>query len=152
MRPPIEPKDIRKGDLIRWESTNRVGTASEWVAQSDGEHPFTGDYYLLDRPQPVDLPDKPTLGWVTITPPAGSFPTRTALAQWSLKSSFGKDRAEATGHIVDREWVAAFTPATAVPTSVLDEFRESVGRWDYLDPNSIVGKFLAAVDAAGDPR
>jgi len=60
-RTPIEPRDIREGDLIRMVyRQNRTGAvATEYYARRHVHMLFdTGDYYLLHRPEP---PLK--LGW-----------------------------------------------------------------------------------------
>ena len=61
---PIEPGDIRKGDLIRKEYRVPLGakTAFEYLAGSNGDSYASdrGNYFLLDRPKPpVVLPTEP---------------------------------------------------------------------------------------------
>jgi hypothetical protein len=61
---PIQPEDIRKGDLIRLEHTKPEHThAVEYRAAFPGERNYSGAevrYFLLDRPKPpVVLPTEP---------------------------------------------------------------------------------------------
>ena len=65
-RTPIEPGDIREGDLIRklWVKCPAVrAVATEYVAYQDGDAygPLVeGNFFLLDRPKPpVVLPSEP---------------------------------------------------------------------------------------------
>lgn len=46
---PIDPKDIRKGDLIRWEDPE-AGEVEEWRSRFDHPpHRAWGQHYLLKR-------------------------------------------------------------------------------------------------------
>jgi hypothetical protein len=124
MKRPIEPSEIRTGDLIRREIGD---SAQEWRVGATWKAPWRphGTYYLLDRPTPpVELPKEPTLGWATW----GS--EGNILAVWDLygpaDTSAGELRAvdscgcRAGG---DPSKVTAFTQAVAVPKSALDELR-----------------------------
>lgn len=62
----IDPKDIRKGDLIRWERDSPGEydqRAVEYLSACDGTHWSynPGQHYLLDRPEP---PFEPYWGMV----------------------------------------------------------------------------------------
>lgn len=65
MQTPIEPEDIREGDLIRWEiSSLELSTmrAVEYIAQEHQSiYHDQGQHYLLDRPEP---PFEPYWGMV----------------------------------------------------------------------------------------
>ena len=57
MKQKIDPKDVRKGDLIRWEKespteygTNAVEYRSEYAGTPWSYNP--GQHYLLERPEP----------------------------------------------------------------------------------------------------
>lgn len=66
MKQPIDPKDVRKGDLIRQENVMYGYEALEYRADSDGYARFRGaDTYLLDRPEP---PFEPYWGMVIQNP------------------------------------------------------------------------------------
>ena len=89
MKQPIEPSEIRKGDLIRWEDDRPAGDSNgigaiEFTAKSDGyEWRENGAHYLLDRPNPVvELPSEPTLGWLTARTSAIGETPRRDLARW----------------------------------------------------------------------
>ena len=61
---PIEPEDIREGDLIRVEfPEGRIEKALEFRAEFHGQIRYSGSgfaYFLLDRPKPVVvLPTEP---------------------------------------------------------------------------------------------
>ena len=81
-RTPIEPSEIRKGDLIRveWPDDN----SREYRASRDGDNNIFGGtsrFFLLDRPAPaVELPTEPTLGWVHVE--AEGRATSDTLAVW----------------------------------------------------------------------
>lgn len=142
MKTLIAPRDIRKGDLIRFEYADGRSTdrAKEYVASGDGVGDGrgpVGTYYLLDRPvPPVDLPTEPTLGWLTL--PGG----RALETVWTSNDKASLHRA--LGGSVDVANVTAFTPATAVPTAALDELRKHTPGWSTAS----VTTFLAAVDEA----
>lgn len=158
MKRPIKPSEIRQGDLIRWEAGDNLPypgyAAVEITADRDGMGMSNvGQHYLLDRPTPpVQLPEKPTLGWVT-SPSRGGVDLdfwryrgpgdRAGEGAWAGIDPDGTPRGYGMKNIT------AFVPATAVPAEALDELRNAAAEWSLLDPNSIVGKFLAAVDAAG---
>lgn len=65
MKQEIDPKDIRKGDLIRFEydpTDTPYARAVEYVSSFGGGSPYTnGQYYLLDRFEP---PFEPYWGMV----------------------------------------------------------------------------------------
>ena len=108
---PIEPADIRKGDLIRWEQEPSLVSeyAIEYRATEDGYfQSVTGQHYLLDRPSPpVELPTEPTLGWLE-----NVYGARI-LKHWfrgeGVAEAFDGDRWNFTKEVI------AFTPAVAVP-------------------------------------
>lgn len=156
MREPITPAEIRIGDKIRTESrdgrpfgTNPQMLASEWIA---GEDDLDGDYegvdlYLLERAKPaVDLPEKPTLGWI------GTSVDESWLDRFHVEGAqVYRDEDIA---FCDHPEVTAFTPAVAVPKAALDDMR-NIGF--FTTPETVrkrIDAFLAAVDAAngGDPR
>lgn len=160
MKRPIEPSEIRKGDLIRWEAGDNLPypgyAAVEITADRDGMGMSNvGQHYLLDRPAPpVQLPSGShfgTLSWVD----GASGGTLTA--EWLID---GKQAEALNFGAILREHVTAFTPATAIPTEALDELREAEERAMDVKPfdadrkNGIrrdaIFTFLAAVDAAGD--
>ena len=144
MKRPIEPADIRAGDLIRCEWPD--DSASEWRSKTSGPAGWNADrvsYFLLDRPSPpVELPTEPTLGWLTVEN------TEPMLDVWRAdrQNNPGYDDFGdwAAGHVTAhrRESVTAFRPAVAVPKAALDKLRkaENVVRG--------VNDFLAAVDEA----
>lgn len=166
MKTPIDPKDIRKGDLIRLEgrTEGRDSTAHEFRAVVNGDRDgWVRDrfnWYLLDRPQPpVELPTEPTLGWLTLR--IGGFfsgPTgrRVLETVWLDNAGTGLIRAGRTDVLaVDR--VESFTPATAVPTSALDDLKSTesrvyTGSYDVAERNEArreaIQAFLAAIDEA----
>lgn len=150
MKQPIEPSDIRKGDLIRIEyPTGAINSAVEYVA---GGPARVDDYlpgsahYLLDRPKPaVELPTEPTLGWVEYSFDGDSIRRlgcsynlgRIArLVKWDIE--------------VPASRVTAFSSATAVPTAALDELRRVHGH-PNRDDRAVrrqVNRLLAAADEA----
>jgi hypothetical protein len=146
MKRPIEPADIRKGDLIRWEQEPSLISeyAIEYRATEDGYfQSVTGQHYLLDRPSPpVELPTEPTLGWLE-----NVYGARI-LKHWfrgeGVAEAFDGDRWNFTKEVI------AFTPAVGVPKVALDELRGAL--LVYLptaeDVISEVADFLAAVDEA----
>lgn len=146
MKRPIEPADIRKGDLIRWEQEPSLVSeyAIEYRATEDGYfQSVTGQHYLLDRPTPpVELPTEPTLGWLNDAP--------YLLAVWyprEVLGTAGVAQIEQTPFSADH--IRAFTPAAAVPKAALDELQAN---HDCSGPLSClrghVDDFLAAVDEA----
>ena len=151
-REEIEYNEILAEDLIRWENAS-TEVAHEWRAVYDGDHfvgPVSegfGKHYLLDRPKPaVVLPDKPTLGWLSV----GDADPR--LGHWQqYESAFGGNDYAIQSRVEFHDtFVTAFTPATAVPTEALDKLRDYAS---YLDGNlpslRRIDNFLADVDAAG---
>lgn len=158
-RTPIEPSDIRAGDLLRFEFSSPPWPGStvafEWRSQIDGEgYNGRGEHYLLGRSEPVvELPSTPTLGWVTT-----DVVTTPALGTWATYTSTVVFREEdPTEYLMqsERDLVAAkvrtFTPATAVPTAALERLREALDLWVVADRGiaSDVSAFLKAVDGAG---
>ncbi len=159
MKRPIEPADIRKGDLIRWEQEPSLVSeyAIEYRATEDGYfQSVTGQHYLLDRPTPpVELPTEPTYGvleWTAGPNTANPGESRRVAATWKLSpyvSGYYRPEGRPTQiHAVDFGMyiplgrVTAFTPAVAVPMAALNKLRkaENVVRG--------VNDFLAAVDEA----
>lgn len=148
MKRPIEPADIRAGDLIRCEWPN--DSASEWRSKTSGPAGWNAErvsYFLLDRPTPpVELPTEPTLGWLE-----NVYGARI-LKHWfrgeGVAEAFDGDRWNFTKEVI------GFTPAVAVPEAALDELRgvlaECSGKvedeWPHM-PRA-VERFLAAVDEA----
>ena len=144
MKRPIEPADIRAGDLIRceWKESD---AAEEWRSPVDAGStwdPANVDHFLLDRPSPpVELPTEPTLGWLE-----NVYGARI-LKHWfrgeGVAEAFDGDRWNFTKEVI------AFTPAVAVPKAALDELQAN---HDCSGPLSClrghVDDFLAAVDEA----
>ncbi|WP_332645080.1 hypothetical protein [Aeromicrobium sp.] len=153
MKEPIEPSEIRKGDLIRWESKHSEH-AHEWRAQTDRAWwADEGQHYLLNRPRPaVEFPSEPTLGWLRLIGAVGDGPPST----WRFEHSGMDDSRRARnewGYVVADvdDKIASFTPATAVPTAALDELRDACNRDcdEYGCECAIAAHhFLAAVDEA----
>lgn len=147
---PIDPSEIRVGDLIRGESNIRPGNAVEWRAQIDkdlnGWNPRSFDFFLLDRPAPaVEMPTEPTLGWVTFEDGEHLF------GRWWLKSTalIGEVLGERQDQYIPRH-VTAFTPTTVVPTDALDRLRKHLA--DSFTPCPAAEALLNAVDSAnGSP-
>lgn len=148
MKRPIEPSEIRPGDLIRCEALDDDGfgadhiLASEFRAGDRFYNPVVSSvrYYLLDRPEPaVEIPREPGLGWL------GVYGHRE-LAIWRR----GDEGLEGTPTLIYRvpRDITEFTRATAVPTEALDALRDEALTWARLDANSVVGKFLTAIDQA----
>jgi hypothetical protein len=146
---PIDPADIRRGDLIRAEFGDRE--AREYVAGSD-RHKLVSvsTYYLLDRPEPqVDLPSTTTLGTLTWRD-VGAICDRHETALWG-PSSDGK-RVVSESSSVPVRLVTGFAPIlthaddeTPVPAAALLALRKA---WPWNAPTP-VATFLAAVDADG---
>ena len=154
MKRPIEPADIRAGDLIRCEWPD--DSASEWRSKTSGPAGWNADrvsYFLLDRPSPpVELPTEPTLGWLTTD-------AEPMLDEWCAMTQLdpGYDdygdwaTGNKTGH--RREAVTAFKRATAVPTTSVVELRNIFDSADRHPVSAesfrrVVRNFLAAVDEA----
>ena len=152
MKRPIEPADIRAGDLIRceWKESD---AAEEWRSPVDAGStwdPAKVDHFLLDRPTPpVELPTEPTLGWIYAN-------DERTLALVGVRKPGDPDydspiyiRLEPTGGWDRVKEISAFTSATAVPTDALDQLR---GLADCSGPLSCLRRhvevFLAAVDEA----
>lgn len=152
---PIDPSEIRAGDLIRWEPGAGVMSnyrAVEYKAGCDGQQQQSnGSYYLLDRPTPpVSLPTEPTLGWLTWfagEESSGLGAHRTLLGIYHRMGN-GDITDEAAAGAWGPQDVIAFTRATAVPIEALDRLRSDVADWPPMSPNSVLGRFLAAVDEA----
>jgi hypothetical protein len=161
MKEPIKPEDIRKGDLIRWESTSS-DDAREWrVTELDSvQMTPRGHWFLLDRPTPaVNLPTEPTLGWASGRTEYG-VEVSNLFGSWAqptdLLNRTGHTYADDYGlvHLKARE-VTAFTRATAVPTEALDRLREVRGYYDGGCETAAssfrlrlgIRDFLAAIDA-----
>lgn len=56
MKHQIEPKDILKGDLVRYEYRNTPGRAEEWIAERDThtDNEFgMGNHFLRERKTPA---------------------------------------------------------------------------------------------------
>lgn len=158
---PIEPSEIKAGDLIRWENA-AAEVAHEWRASHDGDEfephgERDGQHYLLERPEPaVVLPTEHALGWVKWE--QGD----TDLGVWSTRMAPVADRLD--GVLVNRtyrsdcwnpEKVTAFTPATAVPTESLEKLRAAENAAesgtlivDWARLVAAVRDFLASVDNA----
>jgi hypothetical protein len=142
---PIKPEDIRKGDLIRFEYANIPGKASEYIAMGDEIPTYNaGHHFLLDRPKPtVDLPTKPTLGFIS----SGTVPTSTVGMWWVDPNDPSFVIRDGSFRLADD--ITAFVPATAVPAEALDELRAVAsgrrGCPDVAAPGAIT-TFLAAVD------
>lgn len=140
-RTPIDPADIKAGDLIRWERDfpGAGYNALEVVASRDGQNisPY-GQHYLLDRPKPpVGLPTEPTLGWA-------EYRGHRYLEVWERNEAPGMSDRVVTA-CTGFGPITAFTPATAVPTAALNELRRRVTCYGEGSPTS---EFLAAVDEA----
>lgn len=108
-----------------------------------------GQFFLVSRSAPVvELPAEPTLGWV-------DGEEGRMLARW-----VSRDGSVITGPMregLEATHIAAFTPATAVPTEALDRLRVCISRdetdraggWDAAQRlRAIIDAFLAAVDEA----
>lgn len=160
MKRPIEPADIRKGDLIRVEALRPSSqpwgdSAHEFRAAADrDDHGWVQtrfNWYLLDRPEPaVELPTEPTLGWMRHdVQPSRAIPS-SILAFWQYDEERNwLNSHDGRGFRPDR--ITAVTPATAVPTDALDalrDYRHGLD-WDVKTPAvRRIDKFLAAVDRA----
>lgn len=167
MKQPIEPEDIRKGDLIRYENGDLIRfRAGEYRAETDGDTwgPHPGRYFLLDRPKsPVDLPTEPTLGWASFEHHHDHL-AETELGVWRhVVHGNGNDTITAAiqHQIAQADTVTAFTPAVAVPKGALDELREvfdtapdtHTAPRRTLHYSHAIAHFLKAVDEAnGDDR
>lgn len=145
-RTPIEPSEIRKGDLIRceWPDDN----SREYRASRDGDNNIYGGtsrFFLLDRPTPaIELPVQPSLGWLTWRD-GMAVSDATELGLWR---TFHSPTTIACGDTsVPQSIVTAFTPATAVPTEALTRLRNQKGR-DGLGATTTqaLADFLTAVD------
>lgn len=157
MKTPIAFEDIRVGDKVEveWDEPAPISgfTFVRLVATCDGQRPNrAARAFLLDRPAPaVELPTEPTLGWLTLEATGFFAGSSTSLETvWLNDAKTGLIHAGRTA-LTNVDRVKDFTPATAVPTSALDELRAN-----YMDTSKslakITGDFLDAIDAAGDPR
>lgn len=161
MKTPIEPSQIRKGDLIRKEYEVGNGElALEYRATGDAHGKGgPGQHFPLDRPKPaVELPTEPTLGWLTYS---GSQTFGRFRAGDISESDYAtsKDAPVAVGVSERGKKVnvmfgaTSFIPATAVPTEALDDLREvlRLADDDFTDVEADdLRAFLAAVDKAGE--
>lgn len=163
-RQQVQPVDIRKGDLIRWEKdpANRGLCAVEFSAGSDGyRYSNTGQHYLLARAPkpPLELPDKPTLGWIDAVGEKSLAVVGVKLPSYATPDPI-YIRIDAGGHRWDRiNRITAFTPAIAVPKAALDELRslhkedgqksDAAGMTPY-EWWQAAGRFLDAIDTAND--
>lgn len=100
------------------------------------------------------VPTKVTLGWIE----SSSY---RQLGRWKRDPDGDAGEYDIHGDRVNTWYgVQAFTPATAVPTSALDELRQlNMDAGANPDPEirarrrfDAIDRFLAAVDKAGDPR
>lgn len=145
MKRAIDYREIRKGDLIRWEAGDNLPypgyAAVEITADRDGKGlSNVGQHYLLDRPAPpVQLPEKPTLGWVAVK--GGDI----RLGCW-YESGLAVVAQGVNG--VETKRVESFTPAVAIPTEALDQLRGWNTGFFHSYPEDAIFDFLAAVDAA----
>lgn len=161
---PIDPSEIRAGDTIErhWMGTVMTMPVARLSAKGglayspegycvgltteDGEK-----FFLLDRPvPPVSLPTEPTLGWLTWyagEESSGLGAHRTLLGIYHRMGN-GDITDEAAAGAWGAQDVIAFTRATAVPIEALDRLRSDVADWPPMSPNSVLGRFLAAVDEA----
>lgn len=145
----IDPSEIREGDKVRFEVAD-TDIAYEWRQNGHprSEHRI-GTYYLLDRPTPpVELPETPTLGWLTVH--GQTLPGLWARHQYK---SILEGRSTETAIQWERDFpmadITAFAPATAVPTEALDELRQSLASVkESGERREDIGNFLAAVDEA----
>lgn len=153
MKRAIEVREIRKGDLIRWEGEHGNTIAHEYRATAAGHKwsPADGTYFLLDRPTPpVELPKTPQLGWLGVTDD-GTFERKPA----SVLGIWQDRRYSINGGVSgtwSHEFVTAFEPATAVPTEALDDlrrYRASLARSGLTRTPRHIDAFLAAIEAAG---
>lgn len=151
-RTPIAHDRIRVGDTVEAESNGmttrfiiRKVERNRVYADTDDAFLYAdfNTWFLLDRPAPpVELPKTRTLGWLSWHADLAICDT-TELGMW--RSTGGATVTDKdTG--VPVKMLTAFVPATAVPTSALDELRkaELSGAFD----TSYVESFLGAVDAA----
>lgn len=151
MSTPIDFKDIRVGDTVEcvwypgYSITGIVGGIDNdgltCGVYGDGEFSHligveADTFTLVDRPKPdVVLPTVATLGWLD------SKGNDHALGIWRrqvLTGGNGVENLRGDGFRAQDYDITDFTPATAVPTTALDELRDT---WE-------VHIFLAAVDAA----
>ena len=105
---PIEPGDIRKGDLIRKEYRVPLGakTAFEYLAGSNGDSYASdrGIYFLLDRSKPpVVLPTEPGVYVSYLETPLGTTFHNLNDGRWSY--------IDGNGWLADSE-VAEYLPLT----------------------------------------
>lgn len=154
MKKPIKPEDIKRGDLIRYESHDGDDYAVEFRAYKDGhsqrDRDESGQHYLLDRPTPpVELPTE-ALSWGTLVADRVQY-EGVFQRQGDVILHIG------SGHhrepqIPVRD-VTAWEPHVAVPKAALDELREYMNAWTGASRRDSpakgrIDRFLAAVDAA----
>jgi hypothetical protein len=154
---PIDPSEIRKGDLIRceWDGSVPGLQAAEFTASGHGHSLYSEapQHYLLDRPiPPVSLPTEPTLGWLTARERKGGACPVAHLAIWNLhRDPDVSIQWNGSNCGIARNWVTAFIPAVAVPTDALAGLRKYRNDldWDCATPAvRRIDAFLAAVDEA----
>ena len=127
MKKPINYRDIKAGDLVRWERGD--GYAIEFRAERDRDlrAGTSGQHYLLDRPKPrVDLPLEPTLGVLKWN--SNTSGEKEVLATWSLRSTYdqtfrdvGPYALSDVGHRIGVQSVTSFTPMVAIRRDLVDE-------------------------------
>ena len=165
-RVEIDWEDIERGDSIRVENKRRrkgLAFSVEYVASYDGfnwyeDSGYGHTYYLLERPTPaVELPDVPTLGWLSVEN------AEPILGRWrSYEPNFRRDDgteykcALQDERDIERDRVTGFAEAVVVPLAVLDKLRSEHA--DRTLPNHDCDKsnhvmmptcaFLTAVDNA----
>lgn len=152
MKTPIEPSDIRAGDLVREEYAEAWLTdhgterfAVEYRATHD-RHTLAlshvSGHFLLDRPKPdVELPTVTTLGWAV-----GVADPTPLLAVWLLQRADTLYSMRAPDLAAEK--VTSFTPATAVPTEALNAVRHEARCSSDFHTREKLTAFLAAVDKA----
>lgn len=171
MKQPIQPEDIRKGDLIRAEWSKEADAAYEFRAVRDRDtmgvrRGLDGElsgwagadsFYLLDRPTPpVELPGQFVLGWI-------HHEDERTLGAWRHDIDVDEGMQPAAYGVVGWDlWdkdtyynVTAFTEAVAVPKAALDDLRAVYRKGRYGSPaeacrllTQSVVDLLAAVDEA----
>lgn len=155
MKEPIEPSEIRAGDLIReeyaepWHTDGGIPRlATEYTATPELKtlcRRKASGYFLLDRPKPaVVLPTEPTLGWLTRRCPGFFGRVNTSLETVWLSDDKSQVNRAGLIETIPVERVGAFTPATVVPSEALEKLRANPL------PQRDITVFLAAVDAANE--
>lgn len=163
MKTPIEPSEIRKGDLIRVEYravADRPDSAHEFRAQidrdTDGWVEARFNWFLLERPEPViEIPTAVTLGTLSWRDDV-AICDRHETALWG-PSNDGKRIVSESSSVPVRMvtgFVRILTHAddeTPVPTEALDRLREMRIEWgessdDYRRFNKLAD-FFDAIEA-----